>query len=522
MNQEKALEILKSGNNILLTGPAGTGKTYVLNKFIKHLKDKGTNVAITASTGIAATHINGRTIHSWAGFGIKKDLSSSDLSKIKMNSKVRARIKDTDVLIIDEISMLHDFQLDMADTICRVVKNDDRSFGGIQLILCGDFFQLPPVDKERNSGNFIVKSEVWTKLNPKICYLTKQYRQSDHNLNDLLVSIRSGDITESHIDILASRINVELEDPEKVTKLYTHNANADAINIGKLDSLPDEEHVYLMRGEGKEALIETLKKNCLAPEELKLKRNAIVMFVKNDFGKGYVNGTIGKVVDFHESGYPIVKIRNGRRIVAMPTDWAIEENNTVLAKTTQVPLRLAWAITVHKSQGMTLDAAEVDLSKAFTFGLGYVALSRVRALSNLNLLGINDLALMVSDEAKQIDIELKKLSGEMEKEDYEEKVFEKVYKKETPLAKRIRERLLKTFIPNNEKENKINEKQANKSYAVEEVRKNYKKAYEKWTKEEDHLLLELYRKEIKALELANRFERKPGAIRSRLKKLLEK
>lgn len=519
MNQEKALEILKSGNNVLLTGPAGTGKTYILNKFIKYLRHNRANVAITASTGIAATHINGRTIHSWAGLGIKKYLSSSDLAKIKMNSKVRARIRDTNVLIIDEISMLHDFQLDMADIVCRAIKNDDRPFGGIQLILCGDFFQLPPVDKERDGGSFIVKSEVWSKLSLKTCYLTEQYRQSDRSLNDLLVSIRSGKITESHNNILAGRINAKLKDPEKVTKLYTHNANVDALNFSKLDSLPDEERIYFMKGEGKTALIETLKKNCLASEELKLKREAIVMFVKNDFDKGYVNGTIGKVVDFHESGYPIVKIRSGRRIVAMPADWAIEENNTVLVKVTQVPLRLAWAITVHKSQGMTLDAAEVDLSKAFTFGLGYVALSRVRSLSNLNLLGINNIALMVSDEAKKIDVEFKELSKEAEKENYKEKVFGKSGKEEVSLVKKIKAELSKALKSNNKKKSKTKKQQTCKSYIVEDLRKTHKKAYEKWTKKEDDFLLKFYSEGAKIPDLADRLERRPGAIRSRIKKL---
>jgi GTPase SAR1 family protein len=309
LNQATALKILKSGNNVFLTGPAGTGKTYVLNKFIKHLKHNEVNVAITASTGIAATHLNGRTIHSWAGFGIKNHLSSSDLAKIKTNPKTRARISNASVLIIDEISMLHDFQLDMTDLICRSIRSDSRSFGGIQLVLCGDFSQLPPVDEIKEYGNFVIKSEVWERLDLKVCYLTHQYRQSDNHLNDILLSIRSGDITESHIDMLASRVNAKLKDPESITKLYTHNANVDAINNGKLDSLPGEEHVYNMKGKGEEALVKSLKKNCLASQELKLKENAVVMFVENNFGKGYVNGTIGEVVDFDESGYPVVKVR---------------------------------------------------------------------------------------------------------------------------------------------------------------------------------------------------------------------
>ncbi|NTU69298.1 AAA family ATPase [bacterium] len=438
MKQEKALEILKSGHNILLTGPAGTGKTYILNEFIEYFRGKGSNIAITASTGIAATHINGRTIHSWAGLGIKQDLTQADLRKIVSNPAVRSRIKNADVLIIDEISMLHDFQLDMVDLIYRAIRHDDRPLGGVQLILCGDFFQLPPVDKGRSSGDFITKSEVWGRLNLKICYLTKQHRQSDNSLNDLLLSIRLGDVSQDHINSLKNRLNADLKQKEEVTKLFTHNINVDTINLNKLKSLEEEEHIYKAKGEGKKALVDVLIKNCLAPEELILKRNAIVMFVKNDFAKGYVNGTIGKVIGFDDDGYPIVRTRNGKRIVATPTDWAVEENNSILATITQVPLRLAWAITVHKSQGMTLDAAEIDLSRAFTFGLGYVALSRVRSLENLTLLGINNLALKVSEEAKQIDADLQMLSKEAEKEDYEEMTFRKNYQEDSTLAKRIR------------------------------------------------------------------------------------
>lgn len=437
MNQEKALQILRSGNNVFLTGPAGTGKTYILNKFIEDLKDKGANVAITASTGIAATHINGRTIHSWANFGIHKSLTSKELNKIKRNPRTRERVKNTDILIIDEISMLHDFQIDMADLICRTIRSDARPFGGIQVILCGDFFQLPPVDKERSSGDFITRSRIWPDLNLKVCYLTEQFRQKDNSLNDLLLGIRSGDINDSHLELLASRISAKKERAEDITKLFTHNANVDAINSHKLGNLPEKEHIYQMTSEGEDHLVNFLKKNCLAPETLRLKKDAIVMFVKNNFDQGYVNGTIGKIVGFNNDSYPIVRVKSGKKITAVPTRWVVEENDTVIASIHQIPLRLAWAITVHKSQGMTLDAAEVDLSRAFTFGLGYVALSRVRSLKNLNLLGINDLALMVSNEAKKMDKDFEKASEEAEKEDYEERMFQLIVDKEASLAEKI-------------------------------------------------------------------------------------
>jgi hypothetical protein len=201
----------------------------------------------------------------------------------------------------------------------------------------------------------------------------------------------------------------------------------------------------------------------------------------------------------------------------MPASWKVEENDVTLAKITQVPLRLAWAITVHKSQGMTLDAAEVDLGKAFTYGLGYVALSRVRSLDSLNLLGVNEMALMVSEEARQIDEKLRTLSEEAEKENYEEQIYEK----DTSLTQKIKEKLLKSFGLEDKKEGKANGNHRGKSYTVEEVRKTYKKAYEKWTKEEDDLLVKLHNAGFKVPDLAEQFERNQGAIRSRLIKLLE-
>jgi hypothetical protein len=168
-----------------------------------------------------------------------------------------------------------------------------------------------------------------------------------------------------------------------------------------------------MRVSGARHLVAALKNNCLAPEELVLKKGAIVMFVKNNFEKGYVNGTLGEIHDFNEDGLPIVLINSGRRITAEPASWTIEENGQALARVSQLPLRLAWAITVHKSQGMSLDAAQVDLSKSFEYGMGYVALSRVRSLAGLKLTGINDVALKVNPEISELDQKLIEASQEI-------------------------------------------------------------------------------------------------------------
>jgi hypothetical protein len=209
---------------------------------------------------------------------------------------------------------------------------------------------------------------------------------------------------------LSTRYNQEVKGFDKPTKLYTHNADVDAINNMELDKIEAKPHTYQMSSRGNEKLVETLKKNCLAPETLVLKTNALVMFVQNNFDKGYVNGTLGKVVGFDNNDYPKVKVSNGAEIIAAPADWNVEDNGTILATISQIPLRLAWAITVHKSQGMSLDAAEIDLSKSFVPGMGYVALSRVRTLSGMKLTGINSMAYLVNEEVIEIDRQFREQS----------------------------------------------------------------------------------------------------------------
>lgn len=413
MTQKEALNLLMMGRNVFLTGQAGSGKTYLLNDYIDFLKKNKISAAITASTGIAATHLNGITIHSWSGIAIKSHLDPQDLSKIMSNINTRARIQSANVLIIDEISMLHSYRLDMVNQVCKTVRQNPQPFGGLQVILCGDFFQLPPIDeKEHPQSSFAYKSNAWKELDLTICYLNEQHRQVDEPFLKVLNEIRSQDVSEYTFEKLSGRLNKNIQSKIKPTSLYTHNDDVDAINNFELDKINKPKHVYEMTSRGKEKLVEMLKKGCLASETLIIKEGAVVMFVKNNKMKGYVNGTLGKVIDFNEDGYPIVETLSGQEIVASPTSWRVEENDLILAEINQVPLRLAWAITVHKSQGMSLDAAEIDLSKSFDYGMGYVALSRVRSLDGIKLLGINQTALEVDGEIAEMDIVLKKLSDQ--------------------------------------------------------------------------------------------------------------
>lgn len=405
MIQEDVFEILKTGQNIFLTGPAGSGKTYLLNKYINYLKDNRVEVAITASTGIAATHLNGRTIHSWCGMRIAEKLNKAQMKALKQNKSVVNRILKARVLIIDEISMLNASRLDLVNNICQAIRQNLKPFGGLQIILCGDFFQLSPVTtKKSEDSRFVVDSDIWNSMDLKVCYIEEQYRQQDKKFLSILSAIRENAIDESIIKILQERYNQPINSSIKPTILYTHNREVEAENLFELNKLKGEEHIYQMAESGLPYLFKSLKDSCLAPETLKLKINAVVMFLKNNFDKGYVNGTLGKVVGFEEdSGYPIVKTIFGKKIIANPCSWAIEEEHHSLASISQIPLRLAWAITVHKSQGMSLDCAEIDLSKTFEFGMGYVALSRVKSLEGIKLMGINEMALQVNKKAIDLD-----------------------------------------------------------------------------------------------------------------------
>jgi len=395
MTQADALEVLKSGQNVFLTGEPGSGKTYTVNQFIGWLVARGTYPAITASTGIAATHINGMTIHSWSGIGIKKEIKPYDIKLILSKDYARARIMSCKVLIIDEISMLSAETLDNVDKVLRYAHGNDMPFGGIQVIFVGDFYQLPPVVKD-GPTRFAFESFAWKTANPITCYLTEQHRTDDASYLEILTSMRSGNFENKHRAVLMTRVVPEPE-IEGITKLFTHNADVDRINsdeLSKIQATGTEQHVYHMRSFGIPFVVETLKKSCLSPERLELKRGAKVMFTRNNFDKGYVNGTLGEVIDFTQ-GLPVVKTKDGKTHTAEWTDWSIMDDGEEIATVSQIPLRLAWAITVHKSQGMSLDQAAMDLRGSFEYGQGYVALSRVRSLSGLYLVGINEKALMM-------------------------------------------------------------------------------------------------------------------------------
>lgn len=469
MRQSSALDILKTGQNVFLTGSAGSGKTYTLNQYIDYLRARRVPVAVTASTGIAATHMNGTTIHSWSGIGIKDELTDRDLTNLSRKQFLADRLKDTAVLIIDEISMLHAKQLNLVSQVLKHVRKNDKAFGGIQVVVAGDFFQLPPIGSkgETNREKFAFMSEAWLDAKFHICYLSEQHRQVSEaangglDLDDILNQIRRQEVTFEAIAALEATFdqNVDI----KRTRLYTHNLNVNKINDKELAALDGEMMRFAATATGDSKLVETLKKTVRTQDELILKVGAKVMFIKNNTELGVSNGTMGELIGFAavkinddkdnnddlieddsenaESDtdknikgkgkkttkdkekpkvkkpttqkMPVVRLNSGREVIAEPEEWIIEdETGDVLASYEQVPLCLAWAITIHKSQGMTLDAAEIDLSRTFELGQGYVALSRLKSLAGLQLLGMNDMSLQLDPLARGADKRFLVLSDE--------------------------------------------------------------------------------------------------------------
>ncbi len=471
MRQSSALDILKTGQNVFLTGSAGSGKTYTLNQYIDYLRARRVPVAVTASTGIAATHMNGTTIHSWSGIGIKDELSDRDLTNLSRKQFLADRLKDTAVLVIDEISMLHAKQLNLVNQVLKYIRKNDKAFGGIQVVVAGDFFQLPPIGSkgETNREKFAFMSEAWLDAKFHICYLSEQHRQVSEaangglDLDDILNQIRRQEVTFEAIAALENTYDQSVD--IKRTRLYTHNLNVNKINDKELALLDGEMMRFEATTTGDSKLVETLKKTVRTQDELVLKVGAKVMFIKNNAELGVSNGTMGELIGFaavkiedKESSdalieddssddideeaagektakakksaakkdkekpkskkpttqkMPVVRLNSGREVIAEPEEWIIEdETGEVLASYLQVPLCLAWAITIHRSQGMTLDAAEIDLSRTFELGQGYVALSRLKSLAGLQLLGMNDMSLQLDPLARGADKRFLVLSEE--------------------------------------------------------------------------------------------------------------
>ena len=400
-DQKQAVYSIEDGDSIFVSGSAGTGKSFLLQYLKANYSDAGLH--ITASTGIAAVNVGGQTLHSWAAIGLGNLPAKQIIENLFSTkfSRVRKKLKMAKMLAIDEISMISAPIFDLLNELLKAIRQNDKPFGGLQLILFGDFLQLPPINRDLQMSNdyqFCFQSEAWKDLNPKFILLKTVFRQEDENFVRLLNNIRFGKVDENDISILESRIgSKEQFGAIKPTILASHNAQVDLVNQEQLKKISGISKTFTAKFSGDTNKIDFLKKNCLAGQSLELKVGAQVMMLKNTHQKeGVTNGSIGIIKEFStRNNYPIVEFNNGKILTITPEIWSLEKFDVekreivVEAEMSQMPLLLAWAITIHKSQGMTLDKVKCDLSKVFADGQIYVALSRVRSLEGLYIDGLD-------------------------------------------------------------------------------------------------------------------------------------
>ncbi len=406
--QKSVISSFEDGKNIFVTGGAGTGKSYLLNYLKRNYPIS--RLEITASTGIAALNVGGSTIHSWSGIG----LANMPIEKIIENifspkaMRARRRIRQARALAIDEISMISSEVFTILDRVFKAVRENDLPMGGIQIILFGDFLQLPPVNRDSQNHNFCFTSKVWHELKFESFVLEESFRQNDETFIRILNDLRFGEISKKGREILESRVRAQ-DDNQTIrpTILTTHNYKVEKINEEQLKKIPATEISFQAQYKGTAEKIEYLRRNCLAQDNLKLKIGAQVMMIKNTYQKdGIINGSLGIIRGFSpRKNFPIVEFSDNKIITVGPEDWLLERFNdtnkqTVIdAEMQQIPLILAWAITIHKSQGLTLDKISCDLSDSFSAGQIYVALSRARSLSGVFIESIDFSRLTSNDEA---------------------------------------------------------------------------------------------------------------------------
>ena len=394
--QIKSIKYFIEKKNIFITGQAGTGKTYVIKKIIEWCEQNKVKYEKTALTGTAAILINGKTLHSWAGIGIGDKQVGFYISKINRVWALKKNWIKTDLLIIDEISMMDAKLLELLNTIAQIIRRNEKPFGGIQLIFCGDFYQLPPVSKKTDC-KFCFESPIWKQCIEKVIVLKENMRQNDPIFQRCLKEIRKGKCSDETEEILNKCIGRKVIDSQiKPTKLFTLKKSVNEINQKELVKLKKDIRTFNSKIKVKnrssfkdieiEKIVNQMDKDNQYEKVLNIAIGAQVMLIKNiDVENGLVNGSRGVVVSFQEM-YPIVQFLNGNRLVISKSEWEKEVEDKGKIVVSQIPLRLAWALTIHKCQGSTIDNAELDIGdNIFEYGQSYVALSRVRNLNGLYL-----------------------------------------------------------------------------------------------------------------------------------------
>lgn len=382
-------KILKS-KHVFLTGEAGTGKTYNLINILKQMKIEGIRRAITASTGIAAFHINGMTIHRVIGFGIHEtEEYLPTLFKKDWWEDAEKQLRRIDWLVIDEISMLSPKQFELTDKILKYARKSSEIFGGVKLLMVGDFLQLPPIKVDTDGHLF--QSDIWKKMDITIINLKEVRRTKEDGLTSVLSKIRKGIFDVEVYNMIEDFKNQEVEEP---VKIMATNREVDTYNMDKLNRLPGKIHIMNSfhtledpeRGPEAKRMIAEFYQQSLVDAEYYLKVGARVMFIRNQDSLNIVNGDLGKVIDFTIKGEPIVKLDRGRIVSVHKRDMSMEDiKGNVLAYVWQQPLKLAYAVTAHKTQGMTLEKIEIDANNFFAPGQFYVALSRARYADGIKI-----------------------------------------------------------------------------------------------------------------------------------------
>lgn len=396
-NLDRLLELVEDKRNILVTGQAGVGKTYLLNQLRDELDKNGVNYELAASTGIAAINIEGTTVHRMFGLGIA---SSIDDYKQRLNNKIihfpmvrkaHQRIQQAEVIIIDEISMISAKTFELLHHVCREAMGSNDPFGGKQIILFGDFLQLPPINDD-----FAFETDLWNYAAFETLNLTKVYRQQNEEFIKVLSKIRVGDVDEEVSDFLKGRI-VNNIDTENITKLYGNNKSVDKENSRLLNKLEGESETYVAEMGSNKAIARKM----ITPEELTLKVGAKVMSTANHDELDYVNGSIGTVTEINPK-YVMVDFDNGAEEKITYHTWEEHDGEKVVGKFKQIPLKLAYAITIHKSQGQTIDGELcIDLGGIFEEGQLYVSLSRVRDPNKLYLVNPKSNIIKTNQKAKE-------------------------------------------------------------------------------------------------------------------------
>tara|TARA_Y100000385_G_scaffold172582_1_gene178665 strand:+ start:1164 stop:2426 length:1263 start_codon:yes stop_codon:yes gene_type:complete len=395
--QKDALAIMLRGENIFLTGPAGTGKSEIITQFMKQ-RPRSKRVHVTSTTGISAIKIKGRTIHSFAGIGTGSADVQRLITHILKERKLKEKWRSVDVLIIDEISMLSAELFDKLEEIAKCIRQSVETFGGIQIILCGDFLQLPNVE-----GDFCFQAESWNRVvGDNIVELTSIMRQDDILFQKCLNAVRLGEIDEGTKKLFEERIGATLDknfDGILPTRLFPTNRQVDILNDEELDKLAEDGREFIqydmeittypnVKTQWIDSTIEQFVKRTIFPTSIQLCIGAQVMLLSNiDQDAGLVNGSRGVITEFIEQD-PKVRFVNGRELVISKSTIEHEDNHKPILRATQIPLKVAYATTIHKSQGSSLDCVEIDLGEIFECGQAYVALSRARTLKGLVLKSI--------------------------------------------------------------------------------------------------------------------------------------